>query len=418
MRLWGILLAAIGVIGACQSQGKDAEKSTSRARHGAGDQNAGRFDYKPFSIDPSSIEKKPPHVLLKRIETLGAVTASESERSSYQTVRVVMHFDAEAAYRRSELPAMESLSKRVIVDLELVRLDSKLNKVVSVARGGLRRIRAFQLSEATARVSFDVDDATHCRIFHLTHPYRVVIDFFLSNRSAKGERRVAGYRTIVLDPGHGGEQPGARGPDGLKESVLTLDLAKRIYRGLRREIPDDRIVLTRESDRYMSLEERTAIANGYAADLFLSIHFNGSASQSDKGGVSTFVLDTSDDEQAIKLAALENVVSQREVTRLQQILASLCRAEQVGQSLKLAGHIHRETLASGRKMLPHLADRGIRRALFFVLVGARMPAVLLEASFLTRPEEAAALKTDRYRQLLAEGVVRGIVRFLKSSKNQ
>jgi len=319
--------------------------------------------------------------------------------------------DREAAFRRSELAPTNRLDRRIILDLESVRLHEKLTRTVSVAKSGLRRIRAFQLDKSTARISFDVDDAIAYRIFQLTHPYRVVMDFYLAEQSTQYYRRVQRHRTIVLDPGHGGEQPGARGPNGLKESVLALDLAKRVFRGLRRAIPNYRIVLTRKTDRDMSLEERTAIANGYAADLFISIHFNASHSSSDKGGVSTFILDTTDDRQARALAALENGVSEHDVSRLQKILASLCRADQVNQSLKLAEYIHRETLRSGRKMLPNLVDRGIRRALFFVLVGARMPAVLLEASFLTRPEEAAALQTDLYRQLLADGVVLGIVRF-------
>jgi N-acetylmuramoyl-L-alanine amidase len=408
---WRVFVIAISLIGACQPERQDQDAIDRPKRRDIASQNASRLGSEPLFIERPRVRTEGRTNKLKRIDTYGSLSHSDPQADSDQTVRVVLLLEREAAYRRSELAPTDRLDRRIIVDLESVRLHESLTRTVVVAKSALRRIRAFHLDESIARVSFDVDDATACRIFHLTHPYRVVMDFYVAEQRTRIDRRVGRYRTIVLDPGHGGEQPGARGPNGLKESVLTLDLAERIFRGLRRAIPNYRIVMTRDRDRDMSLEERTAIANGYAADLFVSIHFNASHSSSDKGGVSTFVLDTTGDRQALKLAALENGVSEREVSRLQKVLASLCRADQVNQSLKLAEFIHRETLRSGRKMLPNLVDRGIRRALFFVLVGARMPAVLLEASFLTRPEEAAALQTDRYRQLLADGAVRGIVRF-------
>lgn len=408
---WGIFIIGISLIGACQPERSERKQRDRPKKRDATGQNASRPGPDLLSVERSNVRTARRTNKLKRIDTYGAFSNSDPRAEGDQTVRVVLFLDREAAFRRSELAPTNRLDRRVILDLESVRLHQKLTRTVLVAKSGLRRIRAFQLNKSTARISFDVDDATVYRIFHLTHPYRVVMDFYLDEQRNRRRTRLERHRTIVIDPGHGGEQPGARGPNGLKESALTLDLAKRVFRGLRRAIPDYRIVLTRNTDRDMSLEERTAIANGYAAGLFVSIHFNASHSSSDKGGVSAFILDTTDDRQARSLAALENGVSEHEVSRLQKILASLCRADQVNQSLKLAEYIHRETLRSGRKMLPNLVDRGIRRALFFVLVGARMPAVLLEASFLTRPEEAEALRTDRYRQLLADGVVRGIVRF-------
>jgi N-acetylmuramoyl-L-alanine amidase len=183
---------------------------------------------------------------------------------------------------------------------------------------------------------------------------------------------------------------------------------------LKRRLPGASVVLTRERDEDVSLEERAALANGYQADLFVSIHFNASHSPEDKGGVSTFILDTSDDVQALRLAARENATSEKEVSDLQVILASLYRKEQVRASERLARSIHRSTLASASRMLPELPDRGVKSALFFVLVGARMPAVLLEASFITNRVEEQALRTERYRGLLAEGITDGIVKYLQA----
>jgi N-acetylmuramoyl-L-alanine amidase len=140
---------------------------------------------------------------------------------------------------------------------------------------------------------------------------------------------------------------------------------------------------------------------------------NASPSPEDRGGVSTFVLDATHDAQALGLAARENEAAEADVSELQPLFASLVRHEQVAKSLDLAHVVHQATLKAGRRKLPGLVDRGVKRALFYVLVGARMPAILCEASFLTRPEEAAALRTDHYRQLLAEGIAEGIARYVR-----
>jgi N-acetylmuramoyl-L-alanine amidase len=216
-------------------------------------------------------------------------------------------------------------------------------------------------------------------------------------------------RTIVLDPGHGGNDYGAR-QFGLSESELTLDLAQRVRTILASRMPDVRVLLTREQDVFVSLEQRAAMANAVGADLFLSIHLNASPTPVERGGVTTFVLDTSDDRQAMRLAARENGTSVEQVDELSRILASLYRDEQLRGSRALAERVHRATLRAGRRVLPRLYDRGVRSALFYVLVGARMPAVLLEASFLTREDEANALRTPEYRQALAEGIAEGIAR--------
>jgi N-acetylmuramoyl-L-alanine amidase len=154
------------------------------------------------------------------------------------------------------------------------------------------------------------------------------------------------------------------------------------------------------------------MANAAGADLFASIHLNASEQPVDHGGVATFVLDSSDERQAIRLAARENGTTPAEVTGLQKILAGLHRREQVAASREVARDVQRATLQAGRRILPSLHDRGVKEAMFYVLVGARMPAVLVEASFLTHPEQAKALETERYRQALAEGIAVGLVRSL------
>lgn len=209
-------------------------------------------------------------------------------------------------------------------------------------------------------------------------------------------------------PGHGGEDYGTRA-FGLEEADLALDLAVRVRDALLAARPRLRVVLTREDDAFVSLEQRTAMANAIGADAFVSIHLNGVREDVEHGGVTTFLLDNSSDAAALRLAAAENGTGTGEVGALERVLAGLLRAEQVEASRLLAQRVHASLLAGGRTMLPRLFDRGVRTAMFHVLVGARMPAVLVEAAFMTREDEARALETDAYRAALARGIAEGIL---------
>jgi N-acetylmuramoyl-L-alanine amidase len=215
---------------------------------------------------------------------------------------------------------------------------------------------------------------------------------------------------VVLDPGHGGNEFGATS-EGIRESRLTLDIAERAARVLRSRQPELEVRLTRDSDRRVSLEQRAAMANAIGADAFVSIHLNDADGDVRRGGVTTFVLDTTSDEQAIKLAARENGTTVEEVGAISVLLATLERRTQLEASRRLAERVHRETLRGARQHLPRIANRGIKPALFQVLVGARMPAILLEASFMNIPGEREALKTRRYRESLARGIAQGILTY-------
>jgi N-acetylmuramoyl-L-alanine amidase len=338
--------------------------------------------------------------------TLEGLTALGHEgEGEAESVRVVLRFDRVVAFEHGEAPAEGDLPRRTWLELASTRLGEGVARSLEVDTGGLRRIRARAREGGGARVTFDLDADARFRAFALTEPFRVVLDVERGGPSAEGP-----VDLIVLDPGHGGNELGARA-FGMRESDLTLDLAKRVRVLLARRLPDVRVVLTRETDEVVSLEQRSAMANAIGADLFLSIHLNAADEEVDRGGVTTFVLDTSDDRQALRLAARENGTTVAEVDSLARILASLHREDQVRASRALATQVHSATLAAGRRILPGLHDRGVKSALFHVLVGARMPAVLLEASFLSREEEAEALRTPEYRQALAEGIARGLSRW-------
>ena len=343
-----------------------------------------------------------------RVRRLGSVAvygASAEDRE----VRVVLGFDGAVELRRSEL----SDPRRLALDFSHLERVPELAETIAVDKAGVGSIRIARLDAQTTRVSFDLTSETQYRLFYLPQPYRLVLDF---RALETPEQQHAGIRTIVLDPGHGGAQSGARAADGLAESDVALAIALRVRKALARTLPEPRVILTRERDKFVSLPERTAIANALGADLFVSIHLNASASPENRGGLSTHVLDTAHDPQALGVAARENEAGEADMSALLPLLSPMVRRDQVVKSLDLAHAVHRAALRNARRMLPDLLDRGVKRALFFVLVGARMPAILCEASFLSSPREAEALATDQYRQLLAEGIAQGIARYVRQAE--
>ncbi len=327
------------------------------------------------------------------------------------SVRVVLAFDHVAVFERRDLPADGALPARLVLDLASTSIAPSVVETTSVETAGLVRVRS-TVDASGARVTLDLSPTATAHLFLLPEPYRILID--VSERVAAAPVASASerpsVRLVVLDPGHGGDDYGARA-FRLHEADLTLDIALRTRDELARRRPDIRVVLTRENDTFVSLEQRTAMANAVGADLFVSIHLNAAWEPVDHGGVTTFVLDTTNDRQLLRLAARENGTSTSEVTELERILAGLHREGQSTASRALAERIHRATLVSGRRILPHLHDRGVRSAMFYVLVGATMPAVLVETSFLTREDEADALRTERYRDALASGIAEGITRY-------
>lgn len=256
-------------------------------------------------------------------------------------------------------------------------------------------------------IRFDLNARAMTDEVTFEEPLRFVVDIDLPPERAD----IDVAPVIVLDPGHGGVETGARYEE-LTESNLVLDLARRTAVAIRARAPSARVFLTREADIQLPLEDRAARANALGADLFVSIHLNALNETVYRGGITTFVLDTGDDIQAARLAARENGTRVHEVTGLQRILAGIHRRGQLDQSRALAAAVHQSTLAGARTILPQIPDRGVKSAMFYVLVGARMPAILLEASFLTKPDEAEALRTEVYRERLSDGIAEGILEYL------
>jgi N-acetylmuramoyl-L-alanine amidase len=321
-------------------------------------------------------------------------------------VRAVLQLEGEAPFKRGDRAGHAGLPRALVFDFEGAELGARTRRVTSVARAGLERIVLDQHAQGVSAF-VEIDDAARYQLFVLHDPLRVVLD--VENGAAQP---VEGQPLVLLDPGHGGEDLGSPGPFGLREGVLALDIARRVRAWLRQLAPNVRVRMTRDSDVYITLEERAAMANSLDADLFVSVHLNAASTLVDKGGVATYVLDVSNDRNVLRLAARENGSSTQEVSPLQFLVGSLARSEQRARSENLASLVQRGTLASARRILPTLADRGVKSAMFYVLVGAQMPAILVEGSFITQPDEAAELRTPRYRDALAEGIARGIAKYL------
>lgn len=316
-------------------------------------------------------------------------------------IRAVAYFEGEGC-------TMERSREdgRFVAQMEGLTGHDDVPRRLEVGEGGLVAF-GWEADEGGGRVVAELAEGAQANGYMLSD--RLIVD--VSTQVPFDERAADREIVIVLDPGHGGREHGALFEE-LKESELVLDISLRVRRILQRRLRASRIIMTREVDEPITLEQRTALANAADADLFLSVHLNSADERVDKGGITTFVLDASDDEQAVRLAARENGTSPHRVTSIQRLIARLHRREQVTYSRRLATFIHEQTLRGGRRVLPELDDRGVKSALFYVLVGARMPAVLLEASFLTKPEEAAALRLEAYREALAAGIAEGIVRYV------
>jgi N-acetylmuramoyl-L-alanine amidase len=211
---------------------------------------------------------------------------------------------------------------------------------------------------------------------------------------------------VVLDPGHGGNDPGATGPSGLREKDVTLDIAHRAAPLLARQLGVTTL-LTRDGDVYVPLEERIARANSFLADLFISIHCN---SSEDGGGsaVMTFVLDETREDSAMRLAARENAASPAAAAELANALSQLSDPDHARGSLHFAGLLQRAAMSSLLTSYREVPDGGVKRAGFYVLAGARMPAVLFETSFISSLSGESRFNTADFRQRLADAIVNAV----------
>jgi N-acetylmuramoyl-L-alanine amidase len=254
--------------------------------------------------------------------------------------------------------------------------------------------------------------------YQLDSPPRIVLDFRKGTGAAPGvvqppqpqrPQEVPGIRTIVIDPGHGGREVGAVGPNGVLEKDITLAISRRLAAALTAKL-GARVVLTRDDDSVVSLDQRTSIANQYDADLFLSVHLNAAVVSNAKGSETYFLSLEASDELARKAAETENASSSAAAmdpgADLKLILWDLAQQAYLDESSLFAQTIQEEmNAASG------VANRGVKQAPFKVLVGATMPAALVEVGFITNPEEEAKLQSDAFQTLMVNALTRAVERY-------
>jgi len=217
-----------------------------------------------------------------------------------------------------------------------------------------------------------------------------------------------GVRKIVIDPGHGGKDPGAMA-FGLKEKDIVLTISKKVAKVLN-ETYGYEVVLTRTKDVFVPLEERTAIANTQKSDLFISIHTNAHSDQS-KGGAETYFLNLATDANAMRVAALENATSTHSISEMQDILSTMMQNSKLDESTRLARFVQ-SNLVSGFGRGYKLRNLGVKQAPFYVLIGAEMPAILTEISFITNPGEAKLLQNEQYLDKIAANIAAGIAAYV------
>lgn len=358
--------------------------------------------------------------------------------------RVVIDAEAERQFNYRLLnrdPSINIPFKRLYVDIENSKLPDSFPSQTHIEDDLLKQARAGQHTHESVRVVIDIKSFESYKIFSLKDPFRIVIDVWgegaretptdtmvastnnntgsiISTENMKSsniaKQFALGVKKIVIDPGHGGKDPGAPGhTKGVWEKDITLKLAKKLAKTLSTSLKCD-VALTRTTDRYLSLEERTAIANTRKADLFISLHCNAAANKRLKG-IETYFLNLATDEKAIAVAARENATSKKNISDLETILNDLMQNAKINESSRLAEDVQDSLVSEMKKSYSGIKDLGVKQAPFYVLIGARMPSVLIETSFLSNRKECKRLSSPTYRKKLCNSIKVGIQKYVKET---
>jgi N-acetylmuramoyl-L-alanine amidase len=226
-------------------------------------------------------------------------------------------------------------------------------------------------------------------------------------------------RRIVIDPGHGGHDTGTISPGGMKEKDLVLDVGRRLRAYIKNNYPDVEVIMTRDTDRFVALEERTAIANSRRADLFISVHANASPSRAASGVETFFLSPDRAPAEDVQTAARENarIAADKPGEKAEPIFASVTVGNRVAESRELARYIQAGLVRGIGAQSPRTAmNRGVKHASFVVLLGAAMPSVLAEVSFLSNPKDEALLQTSQFRERVAASLFAGLNGYLKKNR--
>jgi N-acetylmuramoyl-L-alanine amidase len=360
--------------------------------------------------------------------------------SSSAYTRVVIDLDKPVKYEHNLLAADPDHKKprRLYLDLKKTHVSDNIDKNIVIKDGLLRQARAAQHSSDRVRIVLDMVSVGEYKVFHLYDPFRIVtdvkrvpgseelpheekksIDRKIAKEPRGSERDVSlarqlglNVKTIVIDPGHGGKDPGCHLGSKLEEKDIVLNLAQTLEKKIKTKI-DCNVFMTRRKDVFLDLERRTAIANMKKADLFISLHVN---AHRDKriSGIETYFLNMATNKRAVMLAARENATSQKNISDLQTILNDLMLNSKIHESSRLAQEVQKGMIAKAKRSYTNVRDLGVKQAPFYVLIGAQMPSILVEIGFLTNSTEKKFIISKSYQDRIAEGIVDGINAYINS----
>jgi N-acetylmuramoyl-L-alanine amidase len=355
--------------------------------------------------------------------------------------RIVIDIGKRREFASADLKAPD----RIYIDVYQARLNPILqNKTFPAQCDYIKEVRIAQKNETTVRVVAEIDLAKveRYQVFPLFDPFRVVLDIYpieaaaapptapaAQQSPAEPEEKPAkvpeptadgysmarqlglGIRKVVIDPGHGGEDPGAIGKKGLKEKDVVLAVSGELRALLAAKGLE--VIMTRESDIFIPLENRPIIANQQKADLYVSIHANANRNRK-KRGVQAFYLNFSPDPQVNEIAAMENATSTKRIGEMQDTLKKIVQNSKILESRDLAYKIHGNLIKSLSQHYAEVESLGVRGGPFWVLIGGEMPSVLVEISHLSNAQEEERLKSLSYRKQVAQGIYEGILEYMRS----
>ena len=365
----------------------------------------------------------------------GAVAVTELKHwSTPDYTRVSIALEREVKFESHKIPS------RLYLDIAGAKVPAGI-KDLNIGDGLLKSVRIAQYRASTVRVVLDLDSIKDYKVFTFADPFRIIVD-------VKGERRQeissnkevietakpepvatekartaekpanrfkpGKIRRIVIDPGHGGHDPGAMSPSGTREKDIVLQIGHRLSQKVREELGID-VVMTRSTDVFIELQERTAIANKVGADLFISIHANAALNRA-ANGIETYYLNLAKTEKAAQLAAKENGTTLEKVSVLQAVLFDLMANYKLNDSAHLADEVQKALHKKAQTGYPTVKNLGVKQGPFYVLVGATMPSILVETAFVSNERDEAKLRDPAYQDLTADGILSGIRGYIASLK--
>ncbi|CAN2049794.1 N-acetylmuramoyl-L-alanine amidase [Candidatus Magnetomoraceae bacterium gMMP-1] len=379
----------------------------------------------------------------KKIAKKEVETSKTSDKSLLTTVmnlrlktktdhtRVVVDADKKMDYKHKILKKDAKNPNRIYVDLNNAKLSKSVKSYISINDRMIRNIRTSQHNKDSVRVVLDLKNFKTYKIFSLNNPFRIVIDVWektqksdknktkytasLNNvaisQGAIAKQLALGVKRIVIDAGHGGKDSGAPGCiNGIQEKDLVLSISKKLAKQIKGRLKCE-VIMTRTKDKFLSLEKRTAIANQKNADLFISIHTNAHPDQN-VYGIETYFLNLATDNEAIRVAALENASSGKNLSDLEKILQDLMHNAKINESSRLAGYVQHSMHKNLKKKYNSIKNNGVKQAPFYVLMGAKMPSILIETGFISNKTECNRLNNKTYQDRLCDAIINGIKKYI------